>query len=120
MATIKATISDELDEIFREKVLEKFGFRRGAITDAIVEAILQWVDQEIEVPIKKQELISHEKFTDKSYIALLNEEIVVEADSLEELWDNLPVNTSDKYTLITPRIKENIGKGQLGWNLTRK
>lgn len=126
MVTIKAIISDELDDAFRRKVVERFGFRRGAISEAIIEAIENWILFNESNNNKKDtpfDFSNYVEKTGKQFLAIKDDQVVIEADSLEELWDRLPSNPEEHYTLITPKTvksKKSSKKRQLGWNLVRK
>ena len=46
MPQINLNITDDLDKEFRKKVFEKKGLRKGAMTEAIIEALGMWMEQE--------------------------------------------------------------------------
>jgi len=48
MARVNLTISDELEEKFREMVFKKYGMKKGNITKAVQEAIRLWIETEKE------------------------------------------------------------------------
>lgn len=43
MGRIDAVIPDELEKRFRMQILEKFGGKKGTLTEALEEAIEEWV-----------------------------------------------------------------------------
>ncbi len=119
MAILKAAISEELDERFRAKVLEKFGFRRGALSEALVEALENWLGLDFE---PDSPIIDSQKLLDEypgRYLAIRDGAIIINESSLKGLWDKMP-DDEDKITMITPRIHENKGlRRQLGWQMKR-
>ena len=46
MARITIELPDELDKRFRMKVIEKYGGKKGALGNAIREAIELWLDRQ--------------------------------------------------------------------------
>ena len=46
MGKIATTISDELEERFRELAIKKFGPKRGYLQKALIEAIKLWIERE--------------------------------------------------------------------------
>ena len=46
MGRIDAIISDDLEKRLRLKAVEKFGGKKGSLTDALEDAIEAWVSQE--------------------------------------------------------------------------
>lgn len=46
MVKISVQIPDELDRRFRHAIIEKLGSRKGALADAVREAIELWIAQE--------------------------------------------------------------------------
>ena len=119
MVIIKATISKELDQLFREKVLDKYGFRRGALSEALVEAIENWISPNFEM---NEAVIDSENMLKKypgRYLAIKDGEIIINEDTLEKLWDKIPDDKS-KIAIITPRMHAKTKyRRQLGWKMKR-
>lgn len=46
MGTLGLKIDDDLDTKFREAVYKRKGMKKGNITEALEEAIEQWIDSE--------------------------------------------------------------------------
>lgn len=44
MGAIKVILSEELEQEFREEVFKKKGMKKGNLTEAIVEAITLWIN----------------------------------------------------------------------------
>ena len=45
MGILHVRINDELDKMFRKKVLDVYGAKKGALAKAIEEAIRLWLDK---------------------------------------------------------------------------
>lgn len=43
MGRMQIIISDELENKLRKKAAEKFGFKKGSISEAVEQAILEWL-----------------------------------------------------------------------------
>jgi len=43
MAIIRGVISEDLETKFRKKAMEKFGYSKGAISNALEEAVKEWI-----------------------------------------------------------------------------
>ncbi|MHA1912114.1 MAG: hypothetical protein ACTSYA_10490 [Candidatus Kariarchaeaceae archaeon] len=54
------------------------------------------------------------------FLLLQNGDIILVADSLEELWDQLPQNPIGKYIIIVPRKLIQLGRAHLGWPIKKK
>jgi len=119
MVIIKADVPEALDQKFRETVLKRYGFKKGVLTRALIDAIEKWMeDQNIEREKSNQES-DHVKFVSNNfpkdkYLALKNNEIIVETDNLKELWKMLPSDPGTPYKIITPNLPEK-KKVKLGW-----
>jgi hypothetical protein len=46
MAKLNTIIPDDLNKQVREKVARVYGVRRGAMKDAVIEALNDWVNKE--------------------------------------------------------------------------
>ncbi len=46
MAETKIYIADEVDARLREAAMERFGYRRGSISSAVEEAVMQWLEKQ--------------------------------------------------------------------------
>lgn len=49
MGRIDAIIPDELEKKLRMKAVEKFGGKKGSLTEALEDAIKAWVEEEKEL-----------------------------------------------------------------------
>ena len=45
MGSIKVILPDELDKEFREEVFRRLGMKKGNITEAVQEAIQDWLNK---------------------------------------------------------------------------
>jgi hypothetical protein len=43
MGRLNITVSDELDEEFRMKAMQKFGAKKGSLSEALEEALRDWI-----------------------------------------------------------------------------
>ena len=43
MGRMQIVLSDELEEKLRKKAAARFGMRKGAISEAVQDAIIQWL-----------------------------------------------------------------------------
>lgn len=50
MGMLALNVDDGLEKKFRETVFKRKGMKRGNITDALEEAIEQWIESEKELP----------------------------------------------------------------------
>ena len=55
MGTLGLKISDELEEKFRKAIFERKGMRRGNITNALEEAIEDWIEKDVKEAHRKVE-----------------------------------------------------------------
>ena len=58
MGDIRGVISTNTENRFRKIAMNKFGYRKGSLSQALEEAICQWIESnkangEIEVEVKK-------------------------------------------------------------------
>jgi predicted nucleotidyltransferase len=70
MAETKIYIPDKLDRYLRERAMERFGYRKGAISEAAEEAISQWIAKE-EMIGERIKAIAEQARHDDNVIALL-------------------------------------------------
>ena len=52
MGRIDAVIKDDLEKKLRLKAVEKFGGKKGSLTEALEEAIKKWVNEQEELKPK--------------------------------------------------------------------
>jgi hypothetical protein len=45
MGRMVLIVSDELETLFREKAMKRFGYKRGAIRKAVEEALWRWLKE---------------------------------------------------------------------------
>jgi|GEM_PF-1258281 predicted nucleotidyltransferase len=70
MAETKIYIADEVDARLRELAMERFGYGRGSISSAVEEAIIQWLNTQLEIK-NKIKAITDAAEKDKHVIAIL-------------------------------------------------
>jgi hypothetical protein len=64
MRRIDAYIPDELEQSFREAVAKRLGFRKGNLSEALVQAIRLWIEKGDSIPKNepvKQKVIARMK-----------------------------------------------------------
>jgi len=60
MELIKGSISKEIEEIFRKRAMEKYGYSKGSVSKALEAAIKLWLRHEYE--LKDEEELSNKTF----------------------------------------------------------
>ena len=55
MGMLALNVEDDLEKKFRETVFKRKGMKRGNITEALEEAIEQWIDSEKVLPKRGRE-----------------------------------------------------------------
>ena len=70
MAETKIYFSDKIDTLLREYSMKRFGYRRGSISDAVEEAVTQWLKKETMIKDAVQKLVEHAK-EDENIIAMV-------------------------------------------------
>ena len=99
MGTVTFSIKDEIERIFRETVARVYGAERGALSRAIEEAIMLWVKSKAEKRDKQVQ-----------FFAKLDDEIIAEATSLEELAGKLKGMNIDPRSVIILSSEDLSGK----------
>ena len=121
MVVVKVDLPNELDLKFKKKVLDTYGYKKGSISQAMIEAIKMWIEHE---NLDLHDYINYDEiraqYTGK-YIVLKDNEIELVKDTLEEIYDELPSLGDEKFQLLTPRKnKFNQVRGRrLGWRMKR-
>lgn len=46
MGRLNVTVPDDLDKVFRKKIVDKFGSKQGNVSMAVIEAISLWIGEE--------------------------------------------------------------------------
>ena len=44
MANLRGVVSSSVEVRFREMAMKKFGFKKGSLSKALEEAVLQWIE----------------------------------------------------------------------------
>lgn len=123
MVLVKVELPPELDQQFKKKVLDRYGYKRGSISLAMLEAIKEWIEKDND-QTEKHDYINFDeiraKYADK-YIILKDEEVVLVKDTLDEIYNDLSSMEREKYQLLTPSKNKFIQqKGRkLGWRMKR-
>jgi len=45
MGKLNVDLPDDLDEAFRQEIMKRFGYRKGALRKAVIEAIKLWIEK---------------------------------------------------------------------------
>lgn len=116
MVIVKVDLPSNINDLFKAKVIDKFGLRRGAITSALIEAIEIWIDQNIVSDGETSEIGDFEVQENQKdkFLAVVNNEIKISANSLNDLWDNLPPDPQHHYSIYTPDMPAK-RRVKLGW-----
>ena len=124
MVIVKVELPTELDEQFKKKVFEVYGYKRGSISLALIDALKLWIEREIN-PVGVHDYVNYSEIRAKypgKYIILKDNEVVLVKDTLEEIYTELSTMERKKYQLLTPQkhtIKRQKGRN-LGWRMKRR
>ena len=127
MTYIKGTIPKELDDEFRKEVAKKFGLRKGALSKALEEAILQWIESRHDVrsinkgtPYKNLKDRLLQEYPNK-FVVMKDDKVLEVADSIitatQQARENYP--EIKNFTLIHT-VPNKHYRRQLGWRIRRK
>ena len=127
MTYIKGSIPKELDNEFRKEVAKKFGLRKGALSKALEEAILQWIENRHDVRSFKKDT-PYKNFRDRlmqeypnKFIVMKDDKILEVADSIMQASQQARENYPEikNFTLIHTVPKKH-HRRQLGWRMRSK
>ena len=126
MAVVKGFVSDALEESFRRKAVEKYGYSKGAISKALEKAIGLWL--ELETDETEEERLNNEayvKLKDEilrsytgKYVAIAKGKIVASGDSLTEVCHAPKGKFS--HRLVFKVGEELPRRVHLGWRVSRE
>lgn len=122
---VKGSIPRELEEEFREKAMEKFGYGKGALSSALEEAILKWLSEEEDADEDaalnnkayrrlKGEL--QEEYQGR-YVCIADGELHAVCDSLEDAYDRVG---EKRHAIVYKVGEEPREEVRLGWRVERK
>lgn len=129
MTSIKGSIPDDLDAEFRREVARRCGMRRGALSEALEQAIRQWIDSNDDQGItrKNEKIVYSElksqliKSHPEKYCIIKENEAIVIADSIIEATkaarSKYPEYRNFKIIHTVPKGER---RAQLGWRIRRK
>jgi len=126
MAVVKGFVSDILEESFRRKAMEKYGYSKGAISKALEKAIELWL--ELETDETEEEKVNNEayaklkeeilrSYTGK-YVAIAKGKIVASGDSLSDVC--LTPKGKVSHRLIFKVGEQLPRRVHLGWRVSRE
>ena len=67
---LKAYIRDNIGMEFRNKAMHRFGYFRGSLSNAVEEAIIQWLRKNDEIDTQIDDILKNAK-TDANVIAII-------------------------------------------------
>ncbi len=125
MAIIRGHISEEKEKIFRKLIVEKFGFKKGALSYGLEEAIDLWIKMNTNISIQNQNYYQLKQKLMKNWpgklVAIKGNEIIANADSLDELEQRLIETNTHEEKLNVLRLDEfSFRRRKLGWKITRR
>ena len=89
MVIVKVELPTELDEQFKKKVFEVYGYKRGSISLALIDALKLWIESD---PAGVYDYVNYSEIRAKypgKYIILKDNEVVLVKDTLEEIYTEL-------------------------------
>jgi len=126
MAVVKGFVSEALEESFRRKAMEKYGYSRGAISKALEKAIEMWL--ELETDETEDERVNNKayaKLKDEilrdyagKYVVIAEGKIVASGDSLDDVYIEPKGRVS--HRLVFKVGEELPRRVHLGWRVSRE
>ena len=127
MTYIKGSIPKELDDEFRKEIAKRFGLRKGALSKALEEAILQWIENRHDIKSINKDM-PYKNFKDRLMQEYPNKFIIMKDDEILEVADSI-IQASQQARKNYPEIKNftlihtvptKHYRRQLGWRMRRK
>jgi len=126
MVVVKGFVSEVLEESFRRKAMEKYGYSKGAISKALEKAIELWL--ELETDGTEEERVNNEayaKLKDEilhsytgKYVAIAKGKIVASGGSLAEMFVTPKGKVSHRLVF---KVGEQLPRRvRLGWRVSRE
>ncbi|MHA1783924.1 MAG: hypothetical protein ACTSVE_01880 [Candidatus Helarchaeota archaeon] len=132
MTILKGTVPDDINEKFRKIAMERFGYEKGAISKALTEAILKWIENQKDLNSneEKQRLENNLAFNKmkntlfqehpNKYIVICNGKVAGVGDDLLSTIKKTKETHSDvKHCLIVKADAFIRRKARLGWRMKR-
>lgn len=126
MAVVKGFVSEALEESFRRKAMEKYGYSKGAISKALEKAIEMWL--ELEKDETEDERVNNKayaKLKDEilrsytgKYVAIAEGKIVASGDSLTDVYIEPKGRVS--HRLVFKVGEKPPRRVHLGWRVSRE
>ena len=126
MAVVKGFVSEVLEESFRRKAMEKYGYSKGALSKALEKAIELWL--ELETHETDDERVNNEayaglkdeilrSYTGK-YVAIAKGKIVASGDSFTEVCSTPKGKVAHRLVF---KVGEHLPRRvRLGWRASRE
>jgi len=126
MAVVKGFVSEALEECFRRKAMEKYGYSKGALSKALEKAIELWL--ELETDETEEEKVNNEAYAKVKdeilqsyrgkYVAIARGKVVASGDSYAEI---CPIPKGKVSHRLVFKVGEELPRRvSLGWRVSRK
>jgi len=132
MTILKGEISKEINQKFRQLAMQRFNYEKGAISNALEEAIIKWIEDQQNVNVeedieraKNNKLFKKEKKNlllkhPNKFVTICNGKIVEIGDNLFETVEKTKQQYPDtKHCLIYHTSLSSRRKARLGWRIKR-
>ena len=113
MGTVKLTLPDDLEKTVRREIALRKGVRKGAISEAVTEALQLWMRSPPPIDSAKY----REQYPGKYILVYPSGEVLGVYDTIDEIFE-IVAETEEKVILIHP--KRNDRKVRLGWRASTK
>jgi len=126
MVVVKGSVSEVLEESFRRKAMEKYGYSKGSISKALEKAIELWLEMEAdETAEERANNEAYAKLREEilrsyagKYVAIAKGKIVASGDSLNEVFVAPEGKVSHRLVF---KVGERLPRRErLGWRVSRE
>jgi hypothetical protein len=119
---IKGSLPKELEEMFRRKAMEKYGYSKGAVSKALEAAIKLWLRYDYELTDEEEsnnkafESMIHELEANYKgmYVVIANGKLISAHKSIDEA---LKVDEGYKHRIVFKVGEKPVQRVRLGWRL---
>ena len=127
MTYIKGSIPKELDDEFRKEIAKRFGLRKGALSRALEEAILQWIEKRHDIKLINKEtpyIIFKDRLMQKypdKFVILKDDKVLEVADSIIQASQQARRNYPEiKNFTVIHTVSTKHTRRQLGFRMRRR
>lgn len=127
ISMIKSSVAKDLEELFRKKAMERYGYSKGAISKALEAAIKLWLRYDYE--LRDEEEVNNKAFESLAdelevkypgkYVVIANGRIVKVCDSIEGAF-KIDSGSTYFHRIIFKVGKKPALKVRLGWRAKMK